>query len=404
MKLKSYFAATVEAAMNMARLEMGADAMLVSSRRTDEQGRDLGDYEVVFASTPSNDARSLATSLPGGAPSQFATQVPASRAAPPLRAPPISRPIDKLSREVAGLKHEMERLASALSRSTAGNAKIAANAELAAVFSKLVDAEFDAGLAQDILWRVISQIDNASPPAASTYDLIAAELSRLFNVDNRLAGNDGRNAIALVGPPGSGKTTTLIKLAVRYGLCTRRPAQIISLDTHRIAAAEQLRSYAAITGIGFQTIETPGALAQALEEHRNKDLIFIDTPGLAGNDLEDAAGLAALISKQPRIETHLVLSASMKPADMKRIALQYEMFAPVKLIFTHLDETRTFGPLLSLSIKTGKAISFISRGQQVPEDLEPADRSTLVDFVITEAALTDEKESSSEELISTAAA
>jgi flagellar biosynthesis protein FlhF len=397
MKLKSYFAATVEAAMNMARLEMGADAMLVSSRRTDEQSRHLGDYEVVFASTSSHDVRSLATPLAAGA---------AQSAALAWRAPPpTAKPFDKLSEEVAGLKHEMERIVSALSRSTAGNARIAANAELAEAFSRLVDAELDASLAQDILSRVTFQIDNASPPAGCRANgLIAAELSRLFNVDSRLSGNAARNAIALVGPPGSGKTTTLVKLAVLYGLGTRRPSQIISLDTHRVAATEQLRSYAAITGIGFQALETPRALAQAIEEHRNKDLIFIDTPGLACNDLEDAAGMAGLLAKHPRIETHLVLSASMKPADMTRIALHYEMFAPSRLIFTHLDETQTFGPLLSLSIKTGKPVSFVSRGQQVPEDLEPADRRTLVDLVIKEAVLSVEKAQSGDEFSSMAAA
>jgi flagellar biosynthesis protein FlhF len=405
MKLKSYFAATVEAAMNMARLEMGADAMLVSTRRTGEQSCHLGDYEAVFASTPSNDARSLAAPAAVGAQSQSTSQI-LSR-----RAPPAYKPIDKLSEEVAGLKHEMMRLASALSRSAASNAKIAANAELAEAFSRLVDAEIDAGLAQDILWRAASRIDSG-PQADRSHaiDLIAADLSHLLNVDSRLAGGEGRNAIAFVGPPGSGKTTTLVKLAVLYGLGTRRPSQIISFDTHRVAASEQLRSYAAITGIAFQALETTRALAQALEEHRNKDLIFIDTPGLACNDLEDAAGLAELISRQPRIETHLVLSASMKPADMKRIALQYEIFAPSKLIFTHLDETQTYGPLLSLSIRTGKPISFISRGQQVPEDLEPADRGALVDLVIRaaapsgEGALPAERQLSGEELISTAAA
>lgn len=381
MKLKSYFAATVEAAMNMARLEMGADAMLVSSRRTDQQSRHLGDYEVVFASTSYNDARFLGANAESHSAAQSL----------PLKAPPI----DKLSEEVAGLKHEMERLASALSRSTAGMARIGANAELAEAFSKLVDAELDADLAQDILWRVTGQAENSTAPALShSNGLIAAELSRMFQVDSHLAGDGGRNAIALVGPPGSGKTTTLVKLAVLYGLGTRRPSQILSLDTHRVAATEQLRSYAAITGLGFQALETPRALAQALEEHRTKDLIFIDTPGLARNDLEDAADLAKLISQQPHVETHLVLSASMKPADMKRIAAQYEMFAPSKLIFTHLDETQTFGPLLNLSIKTGKPISFISRGQQVPEDLEPADRRALVDLVIKDTAAAGEEFSS----------
>src|SRR5258708_11116752 len=129
MKLQSYFAATVEAAMNMARLEMGSDAMLISSRRTDEQSCHLGDYEVVFASTPSNDPRSLVA----GSPSHAAAQIP------PVRTP-VSKPIDKLSYEAAGLKREMQRLASALARSTASVAKISANAQLAEAFSRLLNS------------------------------------------------------------------------------------------------------------------------------------------------------------------------------------------------------------------------------------------------------------------------
>src|SRR5579872_2829318 len=187
MKLKSYFAATVEAAMNTARLEMGADAMLVSSRRTDNQSRHLGEYEVVFASTSYQDARLLA-----------GEERTYNQALPP-KAPPI----DRLSEEVAGLKHEMERLASALARSTGGMARIAANPELAEAFAKLVDAEIDADLAQDILFRVTSRNgDSTALDATRASVLIASELELLCNVDSGLARENGRNAIALVGPPG----------------------------------------------------------------------------------------------------------------------------------------------------------------------------------------------------------
>src|SRR2546421_12454360 len=115
MKLKSYFAATVEAAMKMARLELGDEAMLVSTKRTTEESCHLGEYEVVFATTAYPDERAIvpAAQYPTG-------QIIAGKA----------RPLDKLSEEVAGLKHEMERLASALARSTSGIANIAANSHL----------------------------------------------------------------------------------------------------------------------------------------------------------------------------------------------------------------------------------------------------------------------------------
>src|SRR5581483_3893247 len=134
MRLKSYFASTVETAMKMARQELGSDAMLVSTKRTTSESAHLGEYEVVFGSStyPVLNASSVA--------------VAAER---PPAAQPV--PIARLSEEVAGLKREMERLASALARSSAGMAKIAANAETAEIFSRLVQSEFDAALAQDIV-------------------------------------------------------------------------------------------------------------------------------------------------------------------------------------------------------------------------------------------------------------
>ena len=380
MKLKSYFAATVEAAMNTARLELGDDAMLVSTKRTGDEFAHMGEYEVVFATAH-------------GAASDDSHHSPAQVA------PGRARPLERLSEEVAGLKHEMEKLASSLARSTAGIANIATNPDLAEAFSQLVAAELDPAVAQDVLTRIASQVSHTGAVSSIGWKrLIAAELSRVVNVDSRLPSSPKRKVIALAGPPGAGKTTTLIKLAIRYGLATRRPSHILTLDSHRVAATEPLRSYAAITGLGFSALETPRGLAQALEEFRSKDLIFVDLPSLVNGEFDDTTAVAKLISQHPQIETHLVLSASMKPADMNRIAQQYEMFGPAKLIFTHLDETTTFGPLLNISLRRGKPVSFLSRGPQVPEALEPALRENLVDLVLKEM------QPGSEELISKAVA
>jgi flagellar biosynthesis protein FlhF len=188
--------------------------------------------------------------------------------------------------------------------------------------------------------------------------------------------------VALVGPPGAGKTSTLAKLAARYGIAGRKRTHILSADVNRIAAAEQLRTLAAILGLGCDVVETPVALRQALEEHKFKELVLIDTPGLGWAELEDGRELARMLASLGEVDTHLVLPASMKPADMARIAGHFAMFQPSKLLFTRLDETLRFGALVSESVRSGKPVSFLAAGQEIPDALEAATPARLAELVL----------------------
>jgi flagellar biosynthesis protein FlhF len=339
MKLKSYFSGTVEAAMELARQELGEDALLVNARPATPETQSLGAFEVVFGVLPAQ---------PGGA-------------EPPPAGDRHPR-VDRLAQDVAGLKREIACMAQSLRSGRMLGAPTAASEE-PALYRQLIEAELDAALARHVAG--------------------GAPLEDLFEVDAAL-GRPGaeRAVVALIGPPGAGKTATLVKLAARYGLTSRRPAHILSADVHRVAATDQLRALASILGVGCDVVESPLALTQALEEHRSKDFVFIDTPGLARDEMEDGAELARLIASHPEMDTHLVLPASMKPADLARVIDRYEIFQPKKLLFTRLDETERFGALATEAARRSLPVSFLTAGQRIPDDLEPATKERLVSLVL----------------------
>lgn len=364
MRLKSYFANTVEAALNTARQELGPDAMLVDSRRTGQDTRHLGDYEVVCAVIPPK------TPEPDPQP---------QAASSGIRSPHL----DKLSQEVSDLKRYMERMAATIARSSSGLASLRANPRLAEAFAILSAAEVEASLAYDM----VASMGDGDIGEQDVTRLLANQIQDLIVVDTRLGCPGAKQSIAaFVGPPGAGKTTALVKLAAQVGLGARRPAQILSVDTYRVAAAEQLRSYASILGMGFQLLETPTALAQSLEEHKHKDLILIDTPGFGRHELSEARDIARFLSTHPGIDVHLVLPLSMRSADIRTMTQAYEVFRPAKVLYTRTDEMETYGSILNIAAATGKPVSFLSSGQQIPEDLEPAKREKLIGLILKKSA------------------
>lgn len=365
MKLKSYFARNVKTALEMARVEMGPDAMLVESRKAPPEARRQGEWEVIMAPAQEDGASAPAM---GNAPAPAAG----------------SQELARFTAEMAEMRRQIERMAASVNRSTAlQSARSFPQPELAEVFAALTES----GVEPELAHHIVNRQRLAGTPAENLRRAVEKELAARLRCDAQLGlpGRDPRIA-ALVGPCGSGKTTTLVKLAVRYGLTARRPTQILSIDTVRVAAADQLRAYAGILGVGFQAVETPFALAQAIEEHRGKSLILIDTPGYGRNDWEDTADLARFLASRDDIDVHLVLTASMKSADLSRVVDRFEMFRPRKLVFTKLDETETFGPIWNQAARTGKPVSFLSSGQQIPEDLVPAAAEKILNLVLPRGA------------------
>jgi len=347
--------------------------MLVDSRRTGPEARHLGAYEVVFADGGSRSEAARSTSPPG-------ENGPAA-------------PDRRLAAEIAALKNQLDSMRRTLiTPSFATGAWMGPAPAVSEAYSRLLAGDVSPEMAGEVVQGAASRLagleQGSRPPEGNLWQLaLMEEMRSRCPVEPTLGTGEKRPRIAaLVGPPGAGKTTTLVKLAVNYGLAARRPTLLVSMDTYRVAAADQLRSYASILGVGIHVPETIAALAQIIEESRAKDLILIDTPGLGFRDLEEHADLARFLETPSDIDRHLVLPAFFKPADLARVIDSYEIFRPGHLLFTRLDETCSLGPIFSEAARTGKPLSFFGTGQRIPEDLEAATHARLIEPLVGMAA------------------
>ncbi len=185
--------------------------------------------------------------------------------------------------------------------------------------------------------------------------------------------SNGIKLVFFIGPTGVGKTTTIAKIASKFRVDEKKKVALLTADTYRIAAAEQLRTYANILEVPFRVIYTVEEINKALEDFKDYDYILIDTAGHSHQNTTQKDNMRNIIhSVDDRVESevHLVLSATTKYKDLISIADSYKEMADYKLIFTKLDETTTLGNLLNLRLYTGASLSYVTYGQNVPDDIE----------------------------------
>lgn len=186
---------------------------------------------------------------------------------------------------------------------------------------------------------------------------------------------------AFVGPTGVGKTTTVAKLAAQHVLSGERRVGVVTTDTFRIAAIDQLRTYANILQVPLETVYEPGDLAGALERLADRDLILIDTAGRNFQNPAHVDEMQALLSGTAVDETFLVLSLTTKASDLNQIADAFSN-AVDKLLLTKMDETLSYGSALNLLLRHPMPLSYVTTGQNVPDDIETASLEKLVNSVV----------------------
>lgn len=195
---------------------------------------------------------------------------------------------------------------------------------------------------------------------------------------------DGSEVWSFVGPTGVGKTTTLVKLAAHFSLKVTSRITLITIDTYRIGAVEQLRTYAEILHLPLEVALHPQDLREIVERNRNQDLLLIDTAGRSPNDTGSIEELRDFLTAHPRIENHLLLSATMKDQDLEKTVRRFGILPIKSYIFTKLDETEAFVPLFNQLARFKRPLSYLTKGQKVPEDIEPATKVGMANLVLNQ--------------------
>lgn len=228
-------------------------------------------------------------------------------------------------------------------------------------------------LVVDELDEGVGSIDNT---LANAYQKIVLKLGQVTPLK---PAEEGPKVVFFVGNTGVGKTTTMAKLASKCKLEEKLSVALLSVDTYRIAAIEQIKTYANIINAPMSVIYTPDDMKQAVDKYKDYDLILVDTAGRSHKNEEQRNDLKAIIDSVADVEKtiYLVVSATTKYSDLLDIATTYKNMFDYDIIFTKLDETTGVGCIMNLKLDTGKDLAYVTWGQNVPEDIGLVNPQTI---------------------------
>jgi flagellar biosynthesis protein FlhF len=390
MELKTFRAATMREAMAVVRRELGPDAAVLHTREVRTR-RFFGclpgvrqievtascDVRVPSRLPPRNRFENLAGAQEGLALDEglsgFVTLGSDRESGEENSSGPLQSQLS-----------ELQVMVKALCRQSQSSGRQGLSEELFRLFTDLLDAELSEELAREMVERLRaeSQGDRVDDPV-----LAKAHIARMIEAEISVAGPievtpGRRRLVALVGPTGVGKTTTIAKLAAYYRLKEKRRVGFITVDTYRIAAVEQLRTYAEIIDLPMQVVSTPREMREAVRRMNDLELILMDTAGRSPKDEVRIQELRAFLNEAEADETHLVLSAMGGGRALEQTAERFAAVGTTALLLTKLDEATGLGSVLPVIRSSRLPLSYLTNGQNVPDDIEVADARRLARLIL----------------------
>lgn len=364
MQVKRYVAPSYAEALIKAKNELGTEAIIVDTRKVK-----VGGFLGLFSRTVTELTVALdqpVLSKPAHAPAPTPTPTPAP---PPVRAA-VS---DGLEREVAALRSAVTQL---VERGPGGADAVKLRGYARRVYDELTARGVEEKAALAIGQQIRSHGEEGRNQAR-------AEIARILGSAGAMEIRPGqRRVIALVGPTGVGKTTTIAKLAAYFALERGLNVGLVTSDTYRIAAVEQLRTYADIIGRPLYTVDTPDDVSLALKETSCCDVVLVDTGGRNHRDTERMQELRQILTMLSPDETHLVYSLTANPRDAYEAMEHYLPLGVNRLTFTKLDEAAAPGLILNLRMRCNQPLGYITYGQNVPDDIRPAERTDFTQILL----------------------
>ncbi len=369
MKIRRYTGKDAHEAMLKVKMDLGNDAVIVSTRRIRQKGI-LGFFtkpQIEVLATL-DDARKKAAAVRTEEPSQ--TQCAAAEQDSKER----DSKLYHLENKVSKMEELLQKIYSQIQPGQKPNNQMPQdlNSKIYQLLTNnLLRNEVEPELAQKIISSVKEKVGpsvNVSEVASTLYSSIQKFLGEPEPI--MIPATKKPYVIIFLGPTGVGKTTTLAKIAADFALNQKINVGLITADTFRIAAVEQLKTYAEILGMPVSVVYSTNEISEAINNYSDKDVILIDTPGRSHRNKNQFEELRNLVLHSQADEKYLLIGATTGPKDCRDIINSYKFVDNYKLIFTKLDETTSYGILMNVRELTGKPLSYVTTGQSVPDDIE----------------------------------